>query len=98
MPVPVATKSEGASANFVRVKNPCGPTAFSKLPFGSADYDAWAVVYGRIETRKDLVTATPNGTRKNGFGYGESSPARLICHGDAEVVFLSDEATAPVSR
>ena len=74
-------------------------TAFAKLPFGSADYDAWAVVYGRIEARKDLVVATANGTRKNGFGYGESSPARLICHGDAEVVFLSDEsATAPASR
>ena len=73
-------------------------TPLTKFRFGSTDYDSWAVVYGRIETRKDLVTATPNGTRKNGFGYGESSPARLICHGDAEVVFLSDEATAPVSR
>jgi hypothetical protein len=72
-------------------------TELTKLPFGSADYDNWALVYGRIETRKDLVTATPGGTRKNGFGYGESSPARLVCHGEAEVVFLNEDATGPAS-
>jgi len=73
-------------------------TSLTKLRFGSTDYDNWAVVYGRVETRKDLVTATAHGTRKNGFGYGESSPARLVCHGDVEVVFLSDDATTPASR
>jgi hypothetical protein len=73
-------------------------TSLTKLPFGSTDYDNWAVVYGRIETRKDLVTLTVNGPRKNGFGYGESSPARLVCHGDAVVIFLNEDATAPVSR
>jgi len=73
-------------------------TALTKLAFGSSDYDSWAVAYGRVETRKDLVTVTAGGTRKNGFGYGESSPARLVCHGDAEVVFLNDELTAPASR
>jgi hypothetical protein len=73
-------------------------TSLTKLPFGSPDYDNWAVVYGRVETRKDLVTVTGSGTRKNGFGYGESSPARLICHGDAVVIFLNDDATTPASR
>jgi hypothetical protein len=65
-------------------------TALTKLPFGSTDYDSWAVIYGRVETRKDLLVETPNGPRKNGFGYGESSPARLVCHGDAVVVLLSE--------
>jgi hypothetical protein len=73
-------------------------TSLTKLPFGSEDYDNWALVYGRIETRKDLITVTPSGTRKNGFGYGESSPARLVCHGEAEVVFLNDDATGPALR
>jgi hypothetical protein len=73
-------------------------TALTKLPFASPDYDNWAVVYGRVETRKDLVTATASGTRRNGFGYGESSPARLVCHGDAVVIFLNEEATTPSSR
>jgi len=73
-------------------------TAPTKLPFGSTDYDNWAVVYGRVETRKDLVVATAGGARKNGFGFGESSPARLVCHGDAVVIFLNDDATAPASR
>jgi len=65
-------------------------TVLTKFPFGSSDYDGWAVVYGRVETRKDLVVASPGGTRKNGFGVGESSPARLVCHGEAEVVLLSE--------
>jgi hypothetical protein len=73
-------------------------TSLTKLPFGSTDYDNWAVVYGRIETRRDLVTVTASGPRKNGFGYGESSPARLVCHGDAVVIFLNDDATTPASR
>jgi len=73
-------------------------TSLTQLPFGSQDYDNWAVVYGRVETRKDLITVTTAGPRRNGFGYGESSPARLVCHGDAVVIFLNDDATAPASR
>jgi len=72
-------------------------TPLTKFRFGSSDYDSWAVVYGRVETRKDLVIVTAGGTRKNGFGYGESSPARLVCHGDAVVVFLTDDARTPAS-
>jgi len=72
-------------------------TPLTKFRFGSTDYDSWAVIYGRVETRKDLVEVTAGGTRKNGFGYGESSPARLVCHGDAVVVFLTDDARTPAS-
>jgi hypothetical protein len=73
-------------------------TSLTRFRFGSTDYDSWAVIYGRVETRKDLVEVTAGGTRKNGFGYGESSPARLVCHGDAVVVFLTDDARTPASR
>jgi hypothetical protein len=73
-------------------------TSLGKLRFGSGDTDAWAVVYGRVETRKDLVTVTAAGTRKNGFGVGESSPARLVCHSEAAVISLDDDFTAPASR
>lgn len=73
-------------------------TSLTKFRFGSTDYDNWAVVYGRVETRKDLVAVTAGGSRKNGFGYGESSPARLVCHSDAVVVMLNDEVTTPASR
>lgn len=73
-------------------------TSLTKFRFGNTDYDSWAVVYGRVETRKDLVAVTAGGTRKNGFGYGESSPARLVCHGDAVVVFLTDDARTPASQ
>ena len=73
-------------------------TTLTKFRFGSSDYDSWAVIYGRIEMRKELLGASAGGTRKNGFGYGDSSPARLVCHSDAVVVFLNDDATTPASR
>ena len=72
-------------------------TSLTKFRFGSTDYDTWAVVYGRVETRKDLVAVTADGTRKNGYGYGESSPARLVCHSEAVVIFLTDDARTPAS-
>jgi hypothetical protein len=73
-------------------------TTLTKFRFGSSDYDSWAVVYGRVETRKQLVEVTPAGNRRSGFGYGESSPAQLVCHGDAVVVFLGDDSTTPASQ
>ncbi len=73
-------------------------TDLTKFRFGSSDYDNWAVVYGRVETRKDLLTVTAGGARKNGFGLGESSPAQLVCHGDAVVIFLNNDAMTPASQ
>jgi hypothetical protein len=71
-------------------------TTLGKFRFGSPDYDIWAVVYGRIETDKQTVQ-TAEGERRN-TDSAESSPAQLVCHGDAVVVFLSDDATTPSSR
>jgi len=73
-------------------------TSLTQFRFGSSDYDSWAVIYGRVETRKDLIAVTAGGTRKNGFGYGESSPAQLICHGEAAVILFNDESTTPASQ
>jgi hypothetical protein len=97
-PKPPAVLAVNATLLSQKIREVKLGTALTKLPFGSTDYDSWAVIYGRVETRKDLVMPAPGGSRKNGFGYGDSSPARLVCHGDAVVVFLNDEATAPVSR
>lgn len=97
-PKPPAVLAVNAAVLAQKLRSVKLGTSLTKLPFGSGDYDNWAVVYGRVETRKDLVTVTPSGTRKNGFGYGESSPARLVCHGDAVVIFLNDDATTPASR
>lgn len=58
-------------------------TALTRFHFGSSDYDAWALIYGRVEIRKSSL---------------DSSPARLVCHGDAVVVFLNDDATKPASQ
>lgn len=69
-------------------------TSLSDFRFGSPDYDRWAVVYGRIETRPHLM----DGTRPHGFGYSASSPAQLVCHGEAVIIFLNDDATALSSR
>lgn len=70
-------------------------TSLTKARFGSGDNDTWAVAYCRVETRKDLVVVTAGSTRRNGFGFGESSPARLVCHGDAVVISLDEDATVP---
>ncbi|MFN7995783.1 MAG: hypothetical protein U0Q18_19385 [Bryobacteraceae bacterium] len=73
-------------------------TTLTKFRFGSSDYDSWAVVYGRVETRKQLVVTTSAGARRTGFGYGESSPAQLVCHSDSVVIFLNEDATTNALR
>ncbi len=89
-PKPPAVLAVEAASLAQKLREVKMGTTLTRLPFGSSDYDSWAVIYGRVETRKDLVVTTPGGTRRNGFGNGASSPARLVCHGDAVVVFLSE--------
>ena len=98
-PKPPDVLAVSATALAEKVREVKQGTSLTRLPFGSTDYDNWAVIYGRIETRKDLLTVTANGPRRNGFGYGASSPASLVCHGDAVVIFLNDDAAmTPASR
>jgi len=51
-------------------------TALAKFPFGTRDYDRWAVIYGRIEARKG------DDARK--------APANLVIRGTAVIVFLAE--------
>jgi hypothetical protein len=50
-------------------------TALGKFRFGTPDYDRWAVVYGRVETRKGDAA--------------KIAPADLTFRGDGVVVFLN---------
>lgn len=50
-------------------------TALGKFRFGSPDYDRWAVVYGRVETRKGEDA--------------KKAAADLVFRGDGVVVFLT---------
>jgi len=50
-------------------------TSLAKFRFGTPDYDRWAVVYGRVETRKGDASKT--------------APADLVFRGDGVVVFLT---------
>jgi len=50
-------------------------TALGKFRFGSSDYDRWAVVYGRVETRKAEAA--------------KQAPANLVFRGSGVVVFLT---------
>jgi len=97
-PRPPAVLAVDAQSLSLKLREVKARTSLMNLRFGSGDYDTWAVVYGRVETRKDLVRVTGGGTRKNGFGIGNSSPARLVCHGDAMVITLDEDATTPASR
>jgi hypothetical protein len=50
-------------------------TSLAKFRFGTPDYDRWAVVYGRVETRRGEAAKT--------------APADLVFRGDGVVVFLT---------
>jgi len=50
-------------------------TTLGKFRFGSSDYDRWAVVYGRVENRKDAAA--------------KKAAADLVFRGDGVVVFIN---------
>jgi hypothetical protein len=50
-------------------------TALGKFRFGTTDYDRWALVYGRVESRKGDAA--------------KIAPADLVFRGDGVVVFLN---------
>lgn len=50
-------------------------TSLGKFRFGSTDYDRWAVVFGRVENRKDAAT--------------RKAAADLVFRGDGVVVFIN---------
>lgn len=57
-------------------------TVLARFRFGSADYDRWGMVYGRLELKPAL---------KRGEGFGSiGAPARLVHRGDAEVFFFAE--------
>jgi hypothetical protein len=50
-------------------------TSLGRFRFGSSDYDRWAVIYGRVETRKAEAA--------------KQAPANLVFRGSGVVVFLA---------
>jgi hypothetical protein len=50
-------------------------TSLGRFRFGTPDYDRWAVVYGRVETRKAEAA--------------KQAPANLVFRGSGVVVFLA---------
>jgi hypothetical protein len=50
-------------------------TALGKFRFGSSDYDRWALVYGKVESRRGEAA--------------KIAPADLVFRGDGVVVFLT---------
>jgi hypothetical protein len=50
-------------------------TSLGKFRFGSTDYDRWAVVFGRVENRKDAAA--------------KKAAADLVFRGDGVVVFIN---------
>jgi hypothetical protein len=51
-------------------------TSLGKFRFGTPDYDRWAVIYGRVETRKG--------------DDAKRAPANLLFRGSGVVVFVSE--------
>jgi hypothetical protein len=57
-------------------------TTLAIFRFASTDYDRWAVVYGRVEAEPPQ-----DKPRKGEF---EPALARIVCRGEALVIFLAD--------
>jgi len=60
-------------------------TSLGKFRFGTSDYDRWAVVYGKVQTRK-ADAGEPNDSTER-----KSAPADLVFRGDGTIVFLALE-------
>jgi hypothetical protein len=60
-------------------------TSLGKFRFGTSDYDRWAVVYGKLQTRK-AGAGDPGEPAER-----RSAPADLIFRGDGTIVFLALE-------
>jgi hypothetical protein len=52
-------------------------TSLGKFRFGNPEYDRWAVVYGRVVSRKGDAA--------------QKAPADLVFRGDGVIVFLTTE-------
>jgi hypothetical protein len=50
-------------------------TTLGKFRFGSSDYDRWAVVFGRVESRKEAVA--------------KKAAAELVYRGDGVIIFIN---------
>ncbi len=63
-------------------------TALAKFPFGTPEYDRWAIVYGRVEPRQHVETVAVSSATPT----TPSAPPgmQLICAGDGVVVFIVD--------
>ncbi len=62
-------------------------TSLAKFRFGSPYYDRWAVIYGKVEFRREFR----DGKRpENGKSPLESAPARLVCL-EGAVLLMPDE-------
>ncbi len=62
-------------------------TALAKFRFGSPSYDRWAVIYGKIEFRREFRDGKKPESDK---GPLESAPARLLCH-EGGIVLMPDD-------
>jgi hypothetical protein len=60
-----------------------------KFRFGTPEYDRWAVVYGRVVSRKEDPARKPDLARKE--EPARKAPADLLFRGNGVVIFLTTE-------
>ncbi|MEO7144869.1 MAG: hypothetical protein ABI165_15330 [Bryobacteraceae bacterium] len=61
-------------------------TALAHIRFGTPDYDRWAVVYGRVETKKEFLAPTPPAHADP--AKFDPAPARLVTASADVVIFV----------
>lgn len=61
-------------------------TTLANFRFGSTDYDRWGLVYGEVEFSPEFPAGAPPAAK----GEFEPAPGRIVCRGEALVVFIAD--------
>ncbi len=84
-PADLAIDNSAVSAKLKLVRQ---STPLGKFPFGSQEYDRWAIVYGRVETTPEFAAHKPGKA-----GAFEPAPARMVCRGAALVIFITTDTS-----
>ena len=66
-------------------------TALAHIPFGTPDYDRWAVVWGRIEVAREFLSGAAPVKSSSTFA---PAPAGLIAVSDTVVMFIEPDPSS----
>ncbi len=89
-PKPASVFEIDAAVLRRKLKQVKAATSLREFRFGSSDYDRWAGVYGRVETRPAPARGSERDEQARNNSGTSPVPAQLLYCGDGVIVFLDD--------